>query len=178
MDGSRGVDGVLVVAISPVASSTATTSVNVPPVSIPILSRRGPRRPPPRPPPAIDGANAARARTTAGSVTRRLRRERGERLLEAGQRRLHQSRADLCSEGASTAPSEASPRNRWRGRSPRSNHRGVSHAAPPPRARRAPARSRPAAASPVPRRPLLGGGLDGPLRGLPPQSMAQAQPAL
>src|SRR5690242_16381757 len=39
-DGSWGVDGVLVVKISPVASSTATTSVNVPPVSMPIRRRR------------------------------------------------------------------------------------------------------------------------------------------
>ena len=38
-DGSSGVDGVLVVKISPVVSSTATTSVNVPPVSIPMRRR-------------------------------------------------------------------------------------------------------------------------------------------
>jgi hypothetical protein len=35
------VDGVLVVTISPVVPSTATTSVNVPPVSIPMRSREG-----------------------------------------------------------------------------------------------------------------------------------------
>jgi len=35
-----GVDGILVVRISPVASSIATTSVNVPPVSMPIRSNR------------------------------------------------------------------------------------------------------------------------------------------
>ncbi len=34
--GSAGVDGVLVVAICPVRVSTATTSVKVPPVSMPI----------------------------------------------------------------------------------------------------------------------------------------------
>ena len=38
--GLLGVDGVLVVTISPESSSNATTSVNVPPVSIPILIRR------------------------------------------------------------------------------------------------------------------------------------------
>ena len=38
--GSRGVDGVFVVVSSPVCSSKATTSVNVPPVSIPIRTRR------------------------------------------------------------------------------------------------------------------------------------------
>src|SRR3954467_4423040 len=38
--GSAGVDGVLVVATAPVSSSTATTSVNVPPVSIPMRTRR------------------------------------------------------------------------------------------------------------------------------------------
>ena len=38
--GRAGVDGVLVVTISPVASSTATTSVNVPPVSMPMRRRR------------------------------------------------------------------------------------------------------------------------------------------
>src|SRR5680860_228000 len=38
--GSDGVDGVLVVTTSPVPTSTATTSVKVPPVSIPILTRR------------------------------------------------------------------------------------------------------------------------------------------
>src|SRR5690606_20564247 len=37
--GSAGDDGVFVVTISPVSSSTATTSVNVPPVPIPILVR-------------------------------------------------------------------------------------------------------------------------------------------
>lgn len=37
--GSDGVDGVLVTVSSPVSSSNATTSVNVPPVSIPIRSR-------------------------------------------------------------------------------------------------------------------------------------------
>src|SRR4051794_38426943 len=41
--GSAGVDGVLLVAISPVASSKATTSVNVPPVSMPIRMRMAPR---------------------------------------------------------------------------------------------------------------------------------------
>jgi hypothetical protein len=35
-----GVDGVLVVKISPVASSMATMSVNVPPVSMPTRRRR------------------------------------------------------------------------------------------------------------------------------------------
>src|SRR4051812_5882645 len=39
--GSAGVDGVLVVVLRPVSSSTATTSVNVPPVSMPIRTRRG-----------------------------------------------------------------------------------------------------------------------------------------
>ena len=38
--GLLGVDGVLVVTSSPVSSSSATTSVNVPPVSMPILIRR------------------------------------------------------------------------------------------------------------------------------------------
>ena len=38
-DGSSGIDGVLVVKTSPVVSSTATTSVNVPPVSIPMRRR-------------------------------------------------------------------------------------------------------------------------------------------
>src|SRR5687768_17185898 len=38
--GSAGVDGVFVVVIWPVSSSTATTSVNVPPVSIPMRTRR------------------------------------------------------------------------------------------------------------------------------------------
>ena len=39
--GCAGVDGVLVVTSSPVSSSKATTSVNVPPVSMPIRMRRG-----------------------------------------------------------------------------------------------------------------------------------------
>src|SRR4051794_29702287 len=38
--GSAGVDGVFVVVVWPVSSSTATTSVNVPPVSIPMRTRR------------------------------------------------------------------------------------------------------------------------------------------
>ena len=38
--GSAGVDGVLVVVVWPVSSSTATTSVNVPPVSMPMRTRR------------------------------------------------------------------------------------------------------------------------------------------
>ncbi len=38
--GLLGVEGVLVVTSSPESSSNATTSVNVPPVSIPILIRR------------------------------------------------------------------------------------------------------------------------------------------
>src|SRR3954468_14297591 len=38
--GSPGVDGVLVLATSPVPSWTATTSVNVPPVSMPMRTRR------------------------------------------------------------------------------------------------------------------------------------------
>ena len=38
--GSAGVDGVFVVTSTPVASSSATTSVNVPPVSMPIRMRR------------------------------------------------------------------------------------------------------------------------------------------
>ena len=38
--GSAGVDGVLVVVVRPVSSSTATTSVNVPPVSMPMRTRR------------------------------------------------------------------------------------------------------------------------------------------
>src|SRR3954452_4752257 len=38
--GSVGVDGVLVVVVWPVSSSTATTSVNVPPVSMPMRTRR------------------------------------------------------------------------------------------------------------------------------------------
>src|SRR5215211_9077296 len=38
--GSAGVDGVLVVLVRPVSSSTATTSVNVPPVSMPMRTRR------------------------------------------------------------------------------------------------------------------------------------------
>src|SRR5688572_1405680 len=38
--GSAGVDGVFVVLIWPVSSSTATTSVNVPPVSMPMRTRR------------------------------------------------------------------------------------------------------------------------------------------
>src|SRR5687768_12222754 len=42
--GSAGVDGVLVVVVRPVASSTATTSVNVPPVSMPMRTRRGSMR--------------------------------------------------------------------------------------------------------------------------------------
>src|SRR3712207_149007 len=42
--GSAGVDGVLVVVVRPVASSTATTSVKVPPVSIPMRTRRGSMR--------------------------------------------------------------------------------------------------------------------------------------
>ncbi len=37
--GLAGVDGVLVVTSSPVSSSRATTSVNVPPVSMPTLIR-------------------------------------------------------------------------------------------------------------------------------------------
>ncbi len=40
--GLLGVDGVLVVTSSPVSSSKATTSVKVPPVSIPILIRAMP----------------------------------------------------------------------------------------------------------------------------------------
>ena len=39
--GLAGVDGVLVVTSSPVSSSKATTSVNVPPVSMPMRMRRG-----------------------------------------------------------------------------------------------------------------------------------------
>ena len=39
--GLAGVDGVLVVTSSPVSSSNATTSVNVPPVSMPMRMRRG-----------------------------------------------------------------------------------------------------------------------------------------
>ena len=39
--GLLGVDGVLVETSRPVASSSATTSVKVPPVSIPILMRPG-----------------------------------------------------------------------------------------------------------------------------------------
>src|SRR3712207_575565 len=42
--GSAGVDGVLVVVVQPVASSTATTSVKVPPVSMPMRTRRGSMR--------------------------------------------------------------------------------------------------------------------------------------
>src|SRR3712207_3408611 len=38
--GSAGVDGVFVVVLAPVSSSTATTSVNVPPVSMPMRTRR------------------------------------------------------------------------------------------------------------------------------------------
>src|SRR4051812_43293530 len=38
--GSAGVDGVFVVVVCPVSSSTATTSVNVPPVSMPMRTRR------------------------------------------------------------------------------------------------------------------------------------------
>src|SRR3712207_5539295 len=38
--GSEGVDGVLVVVVRPDSSSTATTSVNVPPVSMPMRTRR------------------------------------------------------------------------------------------------------------------------------------------
>jgi hypothetical protein len=38
--GLPGVEGVLVVTSSPLVVSRATTSVNVPPVSIPIRSRR------------------------------------------------------------------------------------------------------------------------------------------
>src|SRR4051812_19854572 len=38
--GSAGVDGVFVVVVWPVSSSTATTSVNVPPVSMPMRTRR------------------------------------------------------------------------------------------------------------------------------------------
>src|SRR3954452_7224339 len=38
--GSAGVDGVFVVVVWPVSSSTATTSVNVPPVSMPMRIRR------------------------------------------------------------------------------------------------------------------------------------------
>src|SRR5688572_1879647 len=38
--GSAGVDGVLVVMVWPDSSSTATTSVNVPPVSMPMRTRR------------------------------------------------------------------------------------------------------------------------------------------
>src|SRR3954447_25181636 len=38
--GSAGVDGVLVVVVRPVASSTATTSVKVPPVSMPMRTRQ------------------------------------------------------------------------------------------------------------------------------------------
>src|SRR3954464_14879524 len=38
--GSAGVDGVFVVLVCPDSSSTATTSVNVPPVSIPMRTRR------------------------------------------------------------------------------------------------------------------------------------------
>src|SRR3954463_11560005 len=38
--GSAGVEGVFVVVVRPVSSSTATTSVNVPPVSIPMRTRR------------------------------------------------------------------------------------------------------------------------------------------
>src|SRR5215218_1201464 len=38
--GSAGVDGVLVVVVRPDPSSTATTSVNVPPVSMPMRTRR------------------------------------------------------------------------------------------------------------------------------------------
>jgi hypothetical protein len=41
MLGSDGVDGVLTAEIRPVASSIATTSVNVPPVSMAILSPIG-----------------------------------------------------------------------------------------------------------------------------------------
>ena len=43
--GLDGVDGVLVVTRAPVLSSSATTSVNVPPVSIPIRMRRVTRFP-------------------------------------------------------------------------------------------------------------------------------------
>src|SRR2546427_288921 len=41
VEGSSGVEGVLVAKTSPVAASTATTSVNVPPVSIPMRSPAG-----------------------------------------------------------------------------------------------------------------------------------------
>src|SRR5258708_13484850 len=79
MEESRGVEGVLVVKIAPVASSTATTSVKVPPVSMPILSRRWHR-----------GGSGSR------SVIQELRGEGVERGVEAGAGRLHETGADLA----------------------------------------------------------------------------------
>src|SRR5258708_40114366 len=79
MEESRGVEGVLVVKIAPVASSTATTSVKVPPVSMPILSRRWPR-----------------AGSGSRSVIQEFRGEGVERGVEAGAERLHETGAALA----------------------------------------------------------------------------------
>src|SRR5260370_20643703 len=79
MEGSRGVEGVVVVKISPVATTTATTSVKVPPVAMPILSRRWPR-----------------AGSGSRSVIQELRGEGVERGVEAGAGRLHETGADLA----------------------------------------------------------------------------------
>src|ERR671938_616792 len=76
--GSAGVDGVLVVVVRPVASSTATTSVKVPPVSMPMRTRRGPMH------------RNLRAEIPGGEASDRGDRKRGggndQRDAERGQR--------------------------------------------------------------------------------------------
>src|SRR3712207_9230480 len=75
--GSAGVDGVLVVVVRPVASSTATTSVKVPPVSMPMRTRRGSMR------------RYLRAEIPAGEASHGGGRQRGrghdERYAERGE---------------------------------------------------------------------------------------------